>query len=1587
MSKSYSILIALLILVLSVSLIAQEQLGKLTMNKATKGEKYIDLTKTHRMGDVTKQNKMIVNSYQKNKETLDVSRQRYIKRMQSQQQSKMRERIKADEQKRLMPGNQFKNDESKFLVEEPFILKRMGIWHKVRHLYQDKKRITGDVLPLNNIYATVTESEPNDDYSNANSISYGDLVDHATINPAGDKDYFSFNGIAGDIVSIEIMAKRLEPVSELDSYIFLFDTDGVTELTQNDDYYGQDSYIINYELPSTGTFYIKVEDWANTQEGREPEGGEDYYYNMTLTNTPIETGSVSGTVARQDNGAIIEGTEIIVRNSGYPYNYMVGVTTDANGEYNISGLAEGSYYVQATGWAEVNGNWERIYLEEYYLESANRDGATKVDVTGDVIGIDFTLEEGGKISGIVTDESGNPIEGAWVWANNYDGSGGGGVNTQPDGTYRISGLRSNDYRVDVNADGYVLEFYNDTRYWEEADRVPVTAPDETENINFELELAGSISGIVTDESGNPIEGAWVWAGLYDGDWGNDAHTQSDGTYQITGLPSDDYRVEVEVEGYIREYYNDTWVWDEADQVPVTAPDETGNINFDLTIAGSIAGIVTDESGNPISDIWLDTYNVDLDRWGFGFMRSELDGTYKIDGLPSGNYKVWIDAEDYVGEHYDDALNFDDADIIIVTAPNETGGINFQLGQGGSISGIVTDESGNPIENAWVWANMYDDGYGNGSPTLADGTYQIKGLPTGDYRVEVEVEGYVREFYDDVLFWDDATPVSVTELNDTENINFALSVAGSITGTVTDESGNPISDIWWDIYNVDLDRWGFGFMRSELDGTYKIDGLPSGNYKVWAGAEGLVGEWYNDVLSFEDATIVSVTAPDETGGIDFQLAEGGSITGIVKDESGNPLAFVDVNANLWDGGWGTGTQTRQDGTYELVGIPIGDYRVVAWKEGYQRQYWDHVHQWGDATPVAVVSPRETQDINFDLIILVPADITFQADMTNFIANGWFDPGNLADSIVVNGNFNGWDSHEKMIPDPVDPNIYTYETVISMVPGDMIYWKFKVFPPEKWLNQGWEIGDNRELEFTGEDIVLDPIEPNIEYTDQSITQDVTVTFSVDMSTYAEADPFSIISLQGDKPPLDWSPGSTPMADPDGDNIWTVDIVFPEGTGREVQYKYTAGDDPWYWEPFGSNREFEIDDSSPTQVLNIDYWGYLQRPQVSGTVSYDGTNRPVSGADITLIHPEGTISEATNVNGQYMFFGIDPGEVTLLPSKEGDQRDAISASDAMLVLKYRAYLCDLTNDQKKAADVNEDRLVSAVDAIAILRYAAFFPSRIGHTGEWRFMPEDTSFTLTTDAAANFKAYLLGDVSLNWGSTVLAKAEESRVFSVVELTMENPQKCSDQEFMIPIGLENVNQEINALIFTLEYDSSLITYKSSSLTSLSHNFTLVDNGTEPGKVHFAMASVNGVVEPGKVLNLVFEAKKEVKALGADFNIARAFVNDLAPSTLNSLHLDFEKLQLGIPQDFALSNNYPNPFNPETIIEYQLPGNVQVSLRIFDILGKEVRTLVNEEQDAGYYKVLWDGKNEAGRMVASGLYFYVLEAENYRSMKKMILTK
>ena len=102
---------------------------------------------------------------------------------------------------------------------------------------------------------------------------------------------------------------------------------------------------------------------------------------------------------------------------------------------------------------------------------------------------------------------------------------------------------------------------------------------------------------------------------------------------------------------------------------------------------------------------------------------------------------------------------------------------------------------------------------------------------------------------------------------------------------------------------------------------------------------------------------------------------------------------------------------------------------------------------------------------------------------------------------------------------------------------------------------------------------------------------------------------------------------------------------------------------------------------------------------------------------------------------------------------------------------------------------------------------------------------------------------------------------------------------------------------------------------------------------------------------------------------------------------DVSRLNKTIPTEFALHQNYPNPFNPETQIVYELPQKSQVWIGIFDILGRQVRLLVNEEQPAGFYEAVWNGKNSAGQQLPSGVYFYRLETEKFTKTLKMMLIR
>jgi hypothetical protein len=120
-----------------------------------------------------------------------------------------------------------------------------------------------------------------------------------------------------------------------------------------------------------------------------------------------------------------------------------------------------------------------------------------------------------------------------------------------------------------------------------------------------------------------------------------------------------------------------------------------------------------------------------------------------------------------------------------------------------------------------------------------------------------------------------------------------------------------------------------------------------------------------------------------------------------------------------------------------------------------------------------------------------------------------------------------------------------------------------------------------------------------------------------------------------------------------------------------------------------------------------------------------------------------------------------------------------------------------------------------------------------------------------------------------------------------------------------------------------------------------------------------------------------------------------AANEVRKLDLRFEEVQAQLPRVYTLAQNHPNPFNPATEISYAIPGNVdgstiastQVSLQIFDIRGRVVRSLVSARQAPGQYSARWDGKSDNGSSVSSGVYFYRLQTEHFKRTRKMMMIK
>jgi hypothetical protein len=168
----------------------------------------------------------------------------------------------------------------------------------------------------------------------------------------------------------------------------------------------------------------------------------------------------------------------------------------------------------------------------------------------------------------------------------------------------------------------------------------------------------------------------------------------------------------------------------------------------------------------------------------------------------------------------------------------------------------------------------------------------------------------------------------------------------------------------------------------------------------------------------------------------------------------------------------------------------------------------------------------------------------------------------------------------------------------------------------------------------------------------------------------------------------------------------------------------------------------------------------------------------------------------------------------------------------------------------------------------------------------------------------------------------------------------------------------------TLRYDADTFEYLPDGSMVIDRDGTLTIAGTDP-------------------VSLVFLVKEEFDG-NASFEILDAMVLDR--EGLGLVQSESAVISLA-PAEFELSQNNPNPFNPETTIGYALPKSAYVRLEVLNVLGQVVRTLVDGHQRTGTHEVMWNGLNDNGQALASGIYFYRIGADNFQATKRMLLLK
>jgi hypothetical protein len=674
-------------------------------------------------------------------------------------------------------------------------------------------------------------------------------------------------------------------------------------------------------------YYRNATDWRKAKKVRVNKYKEKRNINFKLKLVKeakkIEgDGAISGQVKRKDGTPLIDCTIFIYDLARRSINSS---TTDANGQYVVPDIPTGDYKVSCH--FEESG----AHMHIWYGNTHSFDVASIVTVTDPETtpNINFILELGGIIKGKVLGADGKPVTGYECAVIIYDtqesliglefigDKGKFTLGFLPKGRYKLHALY-------LGRENYTSCWYKNAKKFKSAKPIRVN-PLQTEYVTIKLKRGGIIRGTVTGSNGQPISpGCEIRVHDDNGKYIKYGQVDENGVFWIHGLETGRYKLYAEVYHYpyegspqpASEWYNGKYSYKDAAFVKVTAPKTRSNINFSLSQGGYITCIVRDPHWYSLAyEASVYAYNSRAELVSSAHI-ANYDGRFALNGLPSGNYRVravYYGEEDYLSEFYDNKRLFEVADDIIVTAPNGTQIIDFDLDYPGIFQGFLTDakkkrvidEENHPVEIyafdaetgefAGFTGNTFMSGY---HMELLEGKYKLAALSfyynwmssADDFGVTYHSEGK--------KFNDPATKTHSIKSGSAKKLTSLVlkKPKGSISGTIYDKtSGLAMTKGLYFVWVFDADGFlvslsGYTDSNKPISGEYRIGGLRPGNYYVlviaineFSDLYKLPWEWYGGIEMPQDelynftpkmeipagAAPVSV-GTDDTGGIDFYL---------------------------------------------------------------------------------------------------------------------------------------------------------------------------------------------------------------------------------------------------------------------------------------------------------------------------------------------------------------------------------------------------------------------------------------------------------------------------------------------------------------------------------------------------------------------------------------------------------------------------------------------------------------------------------------------------------------------------------------------